>query len=136
MSAPADPEIALNGGIAICDQIQTQIRDCILSGRLLPGEQLPTVRSVAVELSINPAAIDRAYGKLEDDGFLTSVEGSGTFVAFGPWNSEGSTQNQQALNRLCSEFLAEAARHGFSSLDAIRAIETLGAQRVKSWQSV
>ncbi len=81
MSYYPDPEVALQGGVAISRQIQCQIRDCIASGQLVAGEQLPSVRAMAVELAVNPSAVSKAYRELERDGFLTSEEGSGTFIA-------------------------------------------------------
>jgi GntR family transcriptional regulator len=124
----AEPELTLQGGVGIYCQIQTQIRDHIVSGQLLPGEQLPTVREMAVGLSVNPDAVSRAYRELEREGFLTSEEGSGTFVTGQPV----APIQQEEFERLCDDFLAQAARHGFSSIDVIDAIEMLAQRRLSS----
>ncbi len=64
----------------IYEQITERFRNLILSGVLEPDEKLPSVRSLAVELSINPNTIQRAYAELERSGFLYSVKGRGNFV--------------------------------------------------------
>ena len=110
MSSCPDPELSLQGGVAICDQIRTQIRDCVVSGELLPGEQLPTVRAMAVELSVNPAAVSKAYQELEREGFLTSEEGSGTFVAAGTSSRDQRAEWRSEFERICQEFLAQVPR--------------------------
>jgi GntR family transcriptional regulator len=128
MSIPPDPEVAVQGGVSICDQIRTQIRDCIASGRLLPGEQLPTVRAMAVELAVNPSAVSKAYQALEREGFLTSEEGSGTFVA--P-NAMSRTECQAEFEPLCQEFLCQAARYGYSTVAVIKTIQAFTEQRIE-----
>jgi GntR family transcriptional regulator len=131
MSNACDPELTLQGGMAIYRQILTGIRDAIASGRLLPGEQLPTIRATAVELSVNPAVVAKAYQELEREGFVTSAEGSGTFVAPRPrGRADMAEVHPQAeywveFERLCQEFLAQAARYGFTSSDVIDALTTL-----------
>ena len=118
MSSHSDPELMLQGGISICDQIRTQIRDCVASGQLLPGEQLPTIRAMAVELCVNPGAVSKAYQELEREGVLTSEEGSGTFVALG-------APSRVQFEKMCQEFLAQAARCGYSSRDVIETLKIL-----------
>ena len=71
-------------GVPIYRQIQDLIRYGIASGKLRPGEQLPTVRALAVELSVNPNTVIKAYTELERQGVLTTEQGSGTFVAPAP----------------------------------------------------
>jgi GntR family transcriptional regulator len=125
MSSRSDPELALQGGTSICNQIRTQIRDCVVSGQLLPGEQLPTVRAMAVELSVNPSAVSKAYQELEQEGVLTSEEGSGTFVASGAPSRQRPHDGQAEFDKLCQEFLAQAARCGYSTADVLVAIQAL-----------
>lgn len=64
----------------IYEQIVERFRMLILNGVLEADEKLPSVRSLAVELSINPNTIQRAYGELERNGFIYSVKGKGNFV--------------------------------------------------------
>jgi len=65
----------------IYEQICTQIRGLILSGKLPPGAALPSIRVLAKDLKISVITTKRAYDELEADGFLTTVAGKGSFVA-------------------------------------------------------
>src|ERR1700730_6384146 len=116
-------------GVPIYRQIQDQIRYGIASGLLSPGEQLPTVRSLAVELSINPNTVIKAYTELERAGVLTTEQGSGTFVAPEAPAAFPEDERQAKLAGMCTEFLGQAARFGFSADDVVHAIEGLVAQR-------
>ena len=64
----------------IYEQVVDKIQTLILNGALEPDSKLPSVRSLAVELSINPNTIQRAYSELERNGFIYSVKGRGNFV--------------------------------------------------------
>lgn len=64
------------------EQIVDKFQKLILSGALEPNSRMPSVRSLAVELSINPNTIQRAYSELERTGFLYTVKGKGNFVAY------------------------------------------------------
>lgn len=68
-------------GTPIYRQIIQQIEYAILSERLRPGDRLPTIRSLAVELKTNPNTIAKAYGELEIRGILLTQVGSGTYVS-------------------------------------------------------
>ena len=68
-------------GAPIYRQIIQQIEYAILSGRLRPGDRLPTIRSLAVELKTNPNTIAKAYGELEIRGVLATQVGSGTYIS-------------------------------------------------------
>lgn len=73
-----------NASVApIYDQIAQQIKDAILSGELAEGTLLPSIRSLANELHISVITTKRAYTDLEEAGFVTSVQGKGTFVSGG-----------------------------------------------------
>ena len=65
----------------IYDQIYTQIKAQIIAGKLVPGEALPSIRSLAKDLRISVITTKRAYDELEADGFLYTVAGKGCFVA-------------------------------------------------------
>ena len=65
----------------IYEQLVENIRACVLSGDLAPGEQLPSVRALAGELAINPNTIQRAYNELERVGVTVSVPGRGSFIS-------------------------------------------------------
>src|SRR5437899_13007890 len=116
-------------GVPIYRQIQDQIRYGIASGRLRPGEQLPTVRALAVDLSVNPNTVIKAYTELERQGALTTEQGSGTFVASLPQPVLPPEDRQAKLKALCAEFLGQVAQYGFGPDDVLRAIRRLTAER-------
>lgn len=62
-------------------QVKDSLRRMILTGLLPPEEKLPSVRSLATQLAINPNTIQRAYGELEAEGYIYSVSGRGSFVS-------------------------------------------------------
>lgn len=65
----------------IYEQIKDSIRRLVISGAMGINEQLPSVRSLAVKLSINPNTIQRAYNELENEGYIYSIPGKGNFVS-------------------------------------------------------
>ncbi len=73
------------------EQVRDGLRKLMVTGVLQPGDKLPSVRSLAMELAINPNTIQRAYGQLEAEGYVVSVSGKGTFVE--------ELQQQNALRR-------------------------------------
>lgn len=73
--------ISNSGQQPIYEQIASQIKNMIISGQLLEGEALPSMRLLAKELRISVITTKRAYEELERDGFIVSVTGKGSFVA-------------------------------------------------------
>ncbi|MBR5381133.1 MAG: GntR family transcriptional regulator [Oscillospiraceae bacterium] len=65
----------------IYEQIKAGFRNLIATGAIAPGEKLPSVRELAVELAINPNTIQRAYRELEQEGVICSVPGKGSFAS-------------------------------------------------------
>ena len=116
-------------GVPIYRQIQDQVRYGIASGRLRPGEQLPTVRALAVDLAVNPNTVIKAYTELERRGVLTTEQGSGTFVAPPPAVALDPEDRQAKLGALCSEFLGQAALYGFGPDDVLRAVRKLTGEK-------
>jgi GntR family transcriptional regulator len=116
-------------GVPIYRQIQDQIRYGIASGRVRAGEQLPTVRALAVDLAVNPNTVIKAYTELERQGVLTTEQGSGTFVAPLPAVTLAPEDQQAKLRALCSEFLGHAAQYGFAPSDVLRMIRQVTTER-------
>jgi GntR family transcriptional regulator len=117
MNVFAEPELVLEGGDPVPLQLEGQIRRHILHGALRPGEELPTVRSVSVGLSVNPHAVEEAYEQLEREGFLTRGEGCGPRVAAlagGP--ARGN------LDNCCRDFLRQTADAGYSPAEALQTL--------------
>ena len=118
MNYPATPEsppfrfrLDSHSGVPVYRQMIDQVQGAIAMGVLRPGDQLPTVRLVAVELAINPNTVMRAYRELEIRGFLDTQQGTGTFVADRP---DGITQEdkERMLFQLVGEFVARAGSAG------------------------
>ena len=68
-------------GKPIYEQIYTQVKNCIISGELSPGDALPSIRALAKDLRISVITTTRAYDELEQDGFIDRVPGKGCYVA-------------------------------------------------------
>jgi GntR family transcriptional regulator len=102
-----------HSGVPVYRQMIDQVQGAIAMGVLRPGDQLPTVRMVAVELAINPNTVMRAYRELEIRGFLDTQQGTGTFVADRP---DGITQEERErmLFQLVGEFVARAGAAGIT----------------------
>lgn len=115
----------LKSGVPVYRQIIDQVKSAIATGAIGPGDRLPTVRQLAVDLSINPNTVSRAYTELELTGLVETHMGSGTFV--GQKKVERSeVEHRRLLDQLCQEFLSRASSHGFT-LDEV--IENLKQRR-------
>lgn len=121
------PELVLDGGAPIEQQIEGQIGRLVLGGALRPGEELPTVRAVAVGLAVNPHAVEQAYDRLERAGLVTTADGSGHRVAV-PCEGPGDID----LKRLCEVFLREAGSRGHSFAAVLHALQTCLEEGVSS----
>jgi GntR family transcriptional regulator len=114
-------EIDSKSGVPFYRQIVEQIKFGIAQGRLEPGDRLPTVRQLAVDLSINPNTVTRAYRELEFEGVIESHQGSGTFV--GTRRPEvDAIERQRMLDQILTELLARATTYGFSLDDVIEGL--------------
>ena len=103
----------LQSGLPVYRQIIDQVHAARASGAIRPGDQLPTVRQLAVDLSINPNTVLRAYRELELTGALTTHQGTGTFVTDAkPERNEA--ERERKLDQLAAEFVARAGREGFT----------------------
>ena len=67
--------------VPLYDQIETQIKNQIINGSLIPGDGLPSIRNLAKELKVSIITTKRAYEELEKDGFIETIVGKGTFVS-------------------------------------------------------
>jgi GntR family transcriptional regulator len=103
----------LQSGVPVYRQLIDQVLGGIASGELLPGDQLPTVRQVAVDLSINPNTVVRAYREMEIRGVLETQQGTGTFISKQPVKRD-EVERRRQLNQIVSEFVARAGGAGFT----------------------
>ena len=104
-------------------QLERGIRSAIAAGRLTVGDQLPTVRQLAVSLRVNANTVAKVYAHLERSGVLETRRGVGTFIAARTPTPQEDSLRQTELNRLVDRFLAELSHHGFGVDDAMPEIE-------------
>jgi GntR family transcriptional regulator len=100
-------------GVPVYRQLIDQVQAGLASGTLAPGDQLPTVRQVAVDLAINPNTVLRAYRELEIRGTLDSQQGTGTFIADRKIKPD-EAERRRRLEQIVNEFVARAGAGGFT----------------------
>ena len=108
----------LHSGVPVYRQIMDQVRGGIASGALTVGDQLPTVRQLAVDLSVNPNTVVRAYRELELSGLLETHQGTGTFVSAQKIRG-GEEERSRQLTQIVADCVARAGAAGFSVEDLI-----------------
>jgi GntR family transcriptional regulator len=110
------------GGTPYYRQIIDQIRFGIASGKLAVGEQLPTVRSLAVELKVNLNTVAKAYKELEIQNILETYQGTGTFI-HKIENLLSDKEKQNKMQEICREFMTIAYTYGFTNDDMINELQ-------------
>ena len=105
--------IDLYSGVPVYRQLIDQARSGVASGSLTAGDQLPTVRQLAVDLSINPNTVMRAYRELELGGLLETQQGTGTFIA-NKKLEKNSAERERELSQMVGEIAARAGAAGFT----------------------
>ncbi|MFH1739167.1 MAG: GntR family transcriptional regulator [bacterium] len=105
--------IDTKSGVPFYRQIIEQVKFAIARGDLCPGDQLPTVRQLAVDLSINPNTVIRAYRELEIEGMLNTQQGSGTFISDHRPDIDRLEQ-ERMLDQILTDMLARASAYGFT----------------------
>ncbi len=118
----------LHSGMPVYRQIIDQVRSGIASGSLTAGDQLPTVRQLAVDLAINPNTVMRAYRELELGGLLETHQGTGTFIAEKKLE-KNSIERERQLSQMAGEFAARAGAAGFTLEDLIDRLRDLVPKR-------
>jgi len=115
-------QLDIKSGVPFYRQVIDQVRSAIATGRLEAGDRLPTVRQLAVDLSINPNTVSRAYTELELTGPVETQMGSGTFVGQRSVEQD-DVERRRMLDQICQEFLSRASSHGFSLDDILANLE-------------
>src|ERR1044071_5099404 len=106
-------------------QLERGIRVAIASGRLKAGDQLPTVRQLAVDLRINANTVAKVYAHLERSGTLETRRGVGTFVTDAADGNGHQAVREAELRAIVMRALAEASTHGFTAADLRRELNAL-----------
>ena len=104
-------------------QLERAFRAAIATGRLAVGDQLPTVRQLAVELSINATTVARVYAELERAGVQETRRGVGTFVTATPAQAHPPKQHEKRLRAFITRVLADASAAGFTLDDLLAALQ-------------
>ncbi len=130
-TTPVPPRFAidLHSGVPVYRQLIDQVRSGIASGSLSAGDQLPTVRQLAVDLAINPNTVMRAYRELELGGLLETHQGTGTFIANKKLEKNSAERDRQLGQMMAGEFAARAGAAGFSLEDLIDRLRDLLPKR-------
>ena len=118
----------LHSGVPVYRQLIDQVRSGLASGSLAAGDQLPTVRQLAVDLAINPNTVMRAYRELELGGLLETHQGTGTFISSRK-PEKNSAERERQLGQMAGEFAARAGAAGFALEDVIDRLRDLLPKR-------
>jgi GntR family transcriptional regulator len=111
----------MRSGVPLYRQLIDQVQAAIAAGLLVPGDQLPTVRQLAVDLEINPNTVMRAYREMEIRGILDTQQGTGTFVAQQTIDRD-ALEHSRGLEQLVEEFAARAGAGGFNLEELMTAL--------------
>ncbi len=125
-----DFSLDAKSGVPFYKQIILQVEMAIADGRLGKGAQLPTVRSLAVDLSINPNTVARAYAEMEIRNIVVTQQGSGTFISDKKVSID-AIERERILSQISKEFLSKAASYGFSLEEIQQTISDLGSEQQK-----
>ncbi len=117
----------LHSGVPVYRQIVDQVRGGVASGALTVGDQLPTVRQLAVDLSINPNTVVRAYRELEFGGLLETHQGTGTFISAQKIRG-GREERARQLARIVEDAVARAGAAGFTVEELIEQLRELAPE--------
>src|SRR3954470_2297025 len=104
-------------------QVERALRAAIAAGRLKAGDQLPTVRELAVELRVNANTIARVYSELERAGVFETRRGVGTFVRATRAEARPASEHARRLKAFATRVLSEGDTHGFSAEEVIAALK-------------
>lgn len=105
--------------IPIYIQIVDRIRHLVATGALKPGEQLPTIRQLAVDLRVDPNTVARAYTILDKEGVISTQQGRGTFIAEHPDEDRLAAFRQEQLRRMLGHVILETLSLGYTE-DEVR----------------
>jgi GntR family transcriptional regulator len=114
----------LHSGVPVYRQIIDQVTGGMASGALAGGHQLPTVRQLAVDLSINPNTVIRAYRELEIRGVLETQQGTGTFISHKKIQRDDA-ERQRRLGQLAGECVARAGAAGFTVEELLEQLQAV-----------
>ncbi len=117
---PLGVRIDYDRGVPVYRQIYEAVTAALATGTLAGDEQLPTIHDLANRLSINPNTVARAYRELDQDGYIVSHRGVGTFPSDERERSTSTADKQKLLRGIFDRAIAEAARYGIAASEVTR----------------
>jgi GntR family transcriptional regulator len=123
-------QLDFHSGLPIYTQIANQIQSRVANGVLKPGDQLPTVRALALDLRVNFNTVARAYRILDEERLISTQQGRGTYITEKPPPTVTERLRRESLEGLTQRFTSEALRLGFSSTE----IRQMVSEQLKSWK--
>jgi GntR family transcriptional regulator len=123
-------EIDFRSGIPIYLQVVERIKERLAAGQLKPGDQLPTVRSLAQELRVNFNTIARAYRIMDESGIISTQQGRGTYILELPSPEVADSIRIQALQDLTQRYIGDAERLGVSPEELEKALH----DQISQWK--
>jgi GntR family transcriptional regulator len=128
---PMEIRIDPDSAVPIYMQVVHLIKQQVATGRLKPGEQLPTVRELATNLRVNPNTVARAYDMLDSDNVITTQQGRGTYVREHPDNVHLTRVRQEQLKTMMDNTVAKALSQGYTAEEVEEAFNAQLARWVR-----
>jgi len=120
-----------SSGVPVYRQIIDQVTGGVATGTLAPGDQLPTVRQVSVDLAINPNTVMRAYRELEIRGLLETQQGTGTFIGRQK-AKRPSAERARQLSQFAADCIARAGAAGFTTEELLEQLYAIHNDAIRN----
>jgi GntR family transcriptional regulator len=120
-----------HSGAPIYLQIKDRIKHLVATGALAPGDQLPTIRQLSVDLRVDPNTVAHAYRELDREGIISTQQGRGTFISEHPDRAQLSHMRRERLNVIVGDALLEALSLGYPEQEIRSTFEA----RLAEWLS-
>jgi len=122
-------KVEAKSALPVYEQVKRAIKLAILSGRLEEGDQLLSIRDLALKLQINPNTIIKVYYQLEVEGFVHSRPGAGYFVKLG--RKKMQKEKRELFEEVTGEYISKVVNMGYSLEDIIKELDT--RRKEESW---
>jgi GntR family transcriptional regulator len=118
-----DKEVDFESGVPIYMQIVDRIKQMIVSGQLQPGQQLPTMRQLAIDLRVNYNTVGRAYLMLDQEGIISTQQGRGTYVTTRLDEAQIRKLRMDKLRGMIGQAIQDALVLGYSREEIERVVQ-------------
>ena len=123
-------QVDYESSVPLYAQIIEQIKHTVATGRLKPGDQLPTIRQLAVDLRVNPNTVVHAYHELDSQGVISTQQGRGTFIAERRGEGRLAAMRRDRLRAIIDNALLEALSLGYEAGEIREALE----KQLEEWE--